>query len=480
MTFRGGTGSGRTPGDVVVVGGSLAGLLAAAALAGPGRTVTVVERDVVADAPAPRPGVPQGRQPHALLYRSLVAVEELLPGFGDDLRAAGAVPVDTGALAWLGELGWSPDSEQFPVLSASRPLIEHVVRTRVLELPGVRTVDGARVTGLSAADADPGSGADPGSPRWSVALEGREALPADLVVDASGRASRLPVWLDALGVPPAAVEQVDARIGYATRTLRLPVDAVGPAGVVIAQLPDQPGGIALPVEGGRWLVAAAGAGDRRPPREPDAWRAYLGALRDPALAEIVDAGELEGEVVVHRQTANVRHRYDRVPGWPGGLVVVGDALCAFDPVYGQGVAVAALEALALRDAVRRDDLTTARGARRFLRRAVRAGALPWAIATGEDLRLPTSEGRVPRATALAGVWTGELARLGTHGDTVAQAALARVYHLMASPLSVYRPSLVARVLRARLRGYGPPVPRPQIVRGAVRGAADVSPPAARP
>ncbi|MFS0704936.1 NAD(P)/FAD-dependent oxidoreductase [Cellulomonas sp. 179-A 9B4 NHS] len=474
MTSHGGTGSGRTPGDVVVVGGSLAGLLAAAALAGPGRTVTVVERDAVADAPAPRPGVPQGRQPHALLYRSLVAVEELLPGFGDDLRAAGGVPVDTGALAWLGELGWSPRAEQFPVLSASRPLIDHVVRTRVRRLPGVRTVDGARVTGLRRED----DGA--GAPRWSVALEGRDALPADLVVDASGRASRLPVWLDALGVPAAAVEQVDARIGYATRTLRLPVDAVGPAGVVIAQLPDQPGGIALPVEDGRWLVTAAGAGDRRPPRDPDAWRAYLGALRDPALAELVDAGELEGDVVVHRQTANVRHRYDRVPDWPGGLVVVGDALCAFDPVYGQGVAVAALEALALRDAARRDDLTTPRGARRFLRRAVRVGALPWAIATGEDLRLPTSEGRVPRTTALAGVWTGQLARLGTHGDTVAHTALARVYHLMASPLSVYRPSLVARVLRARLRGYGPPVPRPQVVRNAVRGDADVSPPVPRP
>ncbi len=478
MTLRTGTGTaaGRTPGDVVVVGGSLAGLLAAAALAAPGRTVTVVERDVVADAPTPRPGVPQGRQPHALLYRSLVAVEELLPGFGDDLRAAGGVPVDTGALAWLGELGWSPRAEQFPVLSASRPLIDHVVRTRVRGLPGVRTVDGARVTGLRR-DGD-GDGA--GGPRWSVVLEGRDVLPADLVVDASGRASRLPVWLDALGVPAAAVEQVDARIGYATRTLRLPVDAVGPAGVVIAQLPHEPGGIALPVEGGRWLVTAAGAGDRRPPRDPDAWRAFLGALRDPALAELVDAGELEGDVVVHRQTANVRHRYDRVPGWPGGLVVVGDALCAFDPVYGQGVAVAALEALELRDAARRDDLTTPRGARGFLRRAVRVGALPWAIATGEDLRLPTSEGRVPRVTALASAWTRELARLGTHGDTVAHTALAAVYHLMASPLTVYRPSLVARVLRARLRGYGPPVARPQVVRRATREAADVPPPGARP
>ncbi|QGQ18193.1 FAD-binding protein [Cellulomonas sp. JZ18] len=462
MTRRGGTGGtqAHAPDDVVVVGASLAGLLAAAALARPGRRVTVVERDVLPDDPVARRGVPQGRQPHALLYRSLVAIEELLPGFGDELQAAGAIPVDTGRLAWLGELGWSPESSQFPVLSASRPLMEHVVRGRVCRLPGVTVQGGLRVAGLRRAG-DPG-----GRARWSVEVEGGDALAADLVVDASGRSSRLPAWLAALGVPAADVEEVDAHLGYATRVVRLPVDAVGPAGVVIAQLPGSPGGITLPVEGGRWLVTAAGAGDQRPPRDPGAWRAFVGALRDPALAEVVDAGEPEGDVVVHRQTANVRHRYDRVRAWPGGLVVVGDALCAFDPVYGQGVAVAALEALALRDAARRDDLTTARGARRFLRRAVRVGALPWAIATGEDLRLPTSDGRVPPVAALASAWTRELARLGTHGDTLAQTTLAGVYHLMASPLTVYRPALVARVLRARLRGYGPPVPRPQVLRGA--------------
>src|SRR5689334_12071615 len=137
-------------GGVVVLGGSLAGLFAAAAAAAAGRHVTVLERDGEPQDMEPRSGVPQGRQAHALLYRGLIAMEELLPGVRQELIDAGAVPLDTGDVAWLGELGWSPIGKPaFEVVSATRPLLEHVVRRRVAALPRVDIRYGLRVDGLA-------------------------------------------------------------------------------------------------------------------------------------------------------------------------------------------------------------------------------------------------------------------------------------------------------------------------------------------
>lgn len=438
--------------DVVVVGAGMAGLLAAAALARDGRTVTLLDRDDLPDDPAPRRGVPQGRQPHLLLHRGLRAIEELLPGFGDDLRAAGAVAVDTGDLAWLGATGWAPTAPELDVLLASRPLLEHLVRQRVADLPGVRVVGGVRVDGLRRGD---------GAPRWWVDVSGAGAWPADVVVDASGRASRLPTWLDALGVAPAPVEEVDAHVGYATVRIRLPADRVGAAGVVVLQQRGRGGGLALPAEGGWWTVTGIGAGEQRPPRDLPALRAFLAALPDDSLARIAAAGPVDGDVATHRQTGNRRHRYDQVRGWPDGLVVVGDALCAFDPVYGQGITVAALEACVLRDTATR--LAAPGGAARVVRAHLRLGTVPWQIATGEDRALAGQP--APRApmSLLAGRWIAELGRMGTHGDVVAQGALSRVYHLVAAPSSLFHPRLVARWLRARVLGYGPAVPRPVVL-----------------
>lgn len=433
---------------VVIVGGSVAGMLAAAALAGPDRAITVLERDALPDRPEPRKGVPQGRQPHVFLHRGLLTIEELLPGFGADLRAAGAVPLDTGHLAWLGESGWAPRAEQYGIASATRPLFEHVLRRRVRALPGVEVRDRTTVGGLRRGWS--------GGPPWWVDTEGGDAVAADLVIDASGRSSRLPHWLQALGAPAARTSQVDARVGYATTEVDVPAGTVAADGIVLLQTPERSGGLALPVEGDRWLVCAVGSGERRPGRERAAFVGSLAALPDPALADLVATSD--GDVAVHRQTGNVRHHYDRVSGWPAGLLVVGDALCSFNPVYGQGVTVAALEALALRD-VAGGPLHT----QRLLRRFARLVDLPWQIATSEDLRYPAAGGRVPRFSALFSRWTRELGRLGAHGDVVAQASMARVYHLMGSPLLLLRPTLVARSLRARRRGYGEPTPRPRVL-----------------
>lgn len=438
---------------VIILGAGLAGMFAAAACTGGGRTVTVLERDTLPSVPDPRAGVPQGHQPHVLLYRGLLALEQLMPGLGAALAGAGAVEIDTGDLAWLGEVGWSLyRSPQFRILSATRPLLEHLVLTRVRGQRGVSVLDGTRVVSVRRGGDSP----------WQVITGDGGVHDADLVVDASGRGSRSPTWLAEAGVGPSVISEVNAHTGYATRVYAVPPGRIEPAGVVVLQRPETlAGGLALPVEGGRWLVAAVGSGEHRPPRDTEEFEAFLRGLPDPALAEVVDSGEPLSEVAVHRQTANRRYHYDRVRSWPEALVVVGDALCAFNPVYGQGVAVAACEALLLRDALQRGWRRDS--GRRLLRDFARLTALPWDIATSQDLRKPTSDGVPSVVAALTGRWTEELNRLSVHGDERAAWALTRVYHLMASPRVLMSPRLMAAAARARISGYGPRNERPRIV-----------------
>ncbi len=437
--------------DVVVLGASFAGLLAGAAAARAGHEVTVVERDEPPAPAQPRPGVPQGRQPHVLLRRGLLAIETLLPGVEEELLALGGVRFNTGAMPWLGEYGWLPQTEWgHDIVSLTRPLLEEVVRARVAALPSVSLVSGTTVTGLR-----------PVGGRWALDVRDGSPLAADLVIDAAGRSSRLPHWLAGLGVEVPEPETVEAHAGYASRTYRgrIPLET----GVVVAALPATgTGGLVLPVEQDRWLVCAVGFGALRPGRDPAAFLDALAALRDPAVLDIALALEPEGEVRVHRQTGNRRYAYGRAGGWRPGLLVVGDALCAFDPVYGQGITVAAMQAEVLGTALQRPPTSLA-GTRRLQRRLAAVADLPWAVATSEDLRMPSSEGEQDRRQRLFSVWTRRLTRLAAGGDEDCTRAFASVYHLMGSPRRLFGPGVVVAVARSCVRGVPAAAARPAVL-----------------
>jgi flavin-dependent dehydrogenase len=324
----------------VIIGASLAGLFAAAAAAAAGARTMIIERDVLPETPVARKGVPQGRQPHVLLFRGFLAAEKLVPGLREDLLGHGAVPFDFGTLAWLGEYGWLPTwIPAYQTVSATRPLLEQLVRERVRNLEGVTVREGARVTELQH-----------DTHRWRVVCEdGGEdggSVSADVVIDASGRGSRLPHWLAELGVPVTEPLMVDAHLGYACQMYRAIEKPPIEIGVVIQATPQTGrGALAIPVEDGHWLVVAGGYGDRRPTRDPAQFDQFLAALPDPAIAELTQQLEPVGDIAIHRQTGNRRNRYGRSRSWPAGLLAVGDAYCAFNPVYGQGITVAACQAL---------------------------------------------------------------------------------------------------------------------------------------
>jgi 2-polyprenyl-6-methoxyphenol hydroxylase-like FAD-dependent oxidoreductase len=422
----------------VVVGASMAGLLAARVLADRFARVTVIERDALPATASVRRGVPQAHHTHVLLASGRAALARIIPELDAALAAAGAPLVDPGVRGrWRGKAGWMvpPGPSDLAMRCASRPLLEHVTRTCVRAHPRVGFRDDLAATGLVA-----GAG---GRIR-GVALAGGDHLAADLVIDACGRASRLPQWLAALGHAAPAEDVVESHAGYASAMVeRLDL----PAPIALLFLPpfgpDQPrGGAVFPIEGGRHLVTLYGIRDDVPPTDEAAWRDFAGSLSSPAIGRALGPASVIGAVRATRTTANRWRRWDLRPP-PPGVIALGDSFAAFNPVYGQGITVAALEALALGDLLDRTG-DAARATREAPRRFARLVRTAWLLATSEDLRFPSTEGaRPPWLRALYRASDG-LQSLCTR-DGAATLAFARVTQMITPPLALAAPRMATRI-----------------------------------
>ncbi len=432
----------------VVLGGSLAGLLAARVLADAYAQVTVIDRDELSEAPMHRRGVPHGRHIHGLLARGQQALEELFPGLTAELIAHGVPAGDLLADARLYFSGHRLRQAHagLVVLCASRPVLEGHVRARVRALPNVTFLDRCDIVGLAATpDRRRVTGA-----RVLRRADGsaEQVLSADLVVDATGRGSRTPVWLEALGYSRPATEQVRIGLGYSTRTYRLPPDALGgDLAVLQAATPQHPRAGALQVlEGDRWLLTLAGMLGDHPPTDPDGFLAFARSLQFPDIYRTIRDAEPLDDPVPFRFPASVRHRYERLDRFPDGLLVIGDAVCSFNPIYGQGMSVAALEALTLRGHLERG---TASQPRRFLRALAHVVDVPWDLAAGGDLVFPGVQGRRTLKVRLINAFIARLHAAAAHDASLAS-AFVRVAGLVAPPQTLLRPGVVLRVLRGSL------------------------------
>lgn len=472
-----------------VVGASLAGLLAAAAVAPRYRRVVVLDKDpslpLGANSAAPRRGVPQSTQPHVLFAGGLAAMERLLPGVGADLAAAGAAPID-----WLSQFAFceagtglsAPPAGAEPgppvrSFSCSRFLLEAVARGALLRAHrNVELRPGSRVAGLLLRrGSDDGGGAESAAVA-GVRLSCGSELGAALTVDASGRGSHCSDWLAAAGVPPSLadppVQRVDAGLGYATRLFTLPPGRPWPSDSVVVLLSHEPPHArrlfyVARLEGRR-LVATLGGYDRDwPPCDPAGWDAFGAALGDGgAFARALAGAEPDpGPAQALRATANVRRLWAPL----AGLAHVGDAATALCPAYGQGMSIAALGAEALGAAVARaadgatggDIELAAAGCGRHP-----AADRAWAMAAGRDAGFAHArggsgaggdgDGLVP---ALVGAhdlpaplaWYFRALRRRAFRDSAVFATLTRVAHLVQPGAELLRPALAARILAAELR-----------------------------
>src|SRR5215207_5783483 len=423
-------GPGKTGGHAVVLGGSLAGLLAARVLARHFGRVTVVERDAYPSDTAVRKGVPQASHVHALMRRGQQVIEELFPGLLGELLAGGAHLVDVpGEVAWLTPAGWGA---RFPsdlhVIGFTRPLLDLHVRRRLADDPRVRILEETETLRLLP---DAGGGGVCGVQCRARRPGGaEEELRADLVVDATGRGSRAPRWLAELGYQAPEETVVNGFLGYASRLYRVPAGfASSWKGAYVQLAPPERtrGGIMLPVEGRRWLVTLLGGGRDYPPVDEEGFLEFARSLPSPVIYDAIKGAEPLTPVRGHRATENRRRHYERLRRQPDNFLVTGDAACAFNPVYGQGMTAAALGALALDESLgeqrRRHPGGKLRGlARRFQKRLAKANAAPWLLATGEDFRYREVEGGAPdAATRLTHRYMDGVVRLATRDVTVRRA-----------------------------------------------------------
>ncbi len=461
----------------VVIGGSMAGLLTARVLAGHLDRVTLIERDALPHEAEHRKGVPQGRQLHALLARGLQIIDRLFPGYRADLLAAGAVPVRLPAdMLMLTPFGWlDRRAPGWEAVSASRPLFENTVRRRLRDLPNVNMLERHEATGIRAL----------GRPGVVDAVRVRNVdtgqehlLEADLVADTAGRGSRTPHWLAELGFPPPEQTEVDPGIAYATRIYRTPDghDADWKAVMLVSQPPSMPRtGYLFPIEDGRWMVSLMGAGGQHPPTDEDGFAEFARSLRDPVIFDAISRAEPVTPIRGHHGTTNRQWHFERMPRWPERFIVLGDAVCAFNPIYGQGMTVAAIGAEALDECLRTHSTRHATGdvngvAARFQRRLARCNADAWMLSTGEDLRFPTTTGAERSApTRALHHYLDRVVTAATRDPQVAD-AYVRALGMLARPSVLFAPHVVATAARTRPQPYvaaaSATVPRPRRPRAA--------------
>jgi 2-polyprenyl-6-methoxyphenol hydroxylase-like FAD-dependent oxidoreductase len=428
----------------IVLGGSMAGLLASRVLSDHFEGVSLIERDALPGLAQQRRGVPQGRHTHGLLASGRNVLEKLFPGISETLLKAGAVTGDiVRDSRWFFEgacLSRPPSG--LNGLLMTRPLLEAAVRERVLANPKVVRCDELAGEELVV---------DRQSGRVTGVRASGQVLLGDLVVDATGRGSRSPQWLEELGYKKPVEDVVQVGLGYTTRFFRRkPTDLNGDTAVVIPPTPKgKRGGVMLAQEGDRWTVTLIAHFGNYAPEELDGFAAFARTLPAPYIHEVVSRNEPLGEAASARFPANIWRRYELLQRFPAGYLVFGDAICSFNPIYGQGMSVAALQAIELENTLVSGDGDLAL-AKTFFRRAAKVIEIPWTIAVGNDLRIPEAVGRRTAGVKLFNWYISKL-HIAAHTDPVAALAFHRVGNLLAPPPSIMRPCVAVRVLWENLR-----------------------------
>lgn len=428
----------------IVVGGSIAGLASARVLADAFKEVIVLERDSIPNEPATRDGAPQTSHPHVLLEAGRATLEDLFPGFCEGVLAGGGLMIDFGTdIEEYNRGGFLADArERYPTYCASRALFEHVVRQQLgaienVEVRGDRQVteylfdsDASAVTGVRVRNGD---------------TEG--TLTADLVVDATGRTSRTPDWLANHGYDTPPTDEVTINVSYRSILLERPSNDRRMR-MVVPTAPRTRGAALIPIEDDRWEVIVQGIHRDDPPTDREGLIEYTEHLPIPMISALLKHQPwVADDIRQYPYPASLRRRYEELFEFPDGLVVTGDAIASFNPIYGQGMSVAALEAVCLHHALVADGVDTIGG--RFFDRAENVVDNVWNIVVGGDFAYPQTRGPRPTGARLTNWYMDRLIRRA-QSDPALSEAFARVTRLEEPPAALLEPEIVWRVLRPTL------------------------------
>ena len=439
----------------LIIGGSVTGMSVARVLREHYDEVVIIERDDLSSELRPRRGVPQSAQPHGLQMRGRAELDELFPGYVETVKQGGGNEVDLGSeMARYTPWGWAPTHPvQVKGLLASRPLMETTIRDLLLrDCPEIRWLKGVRVSGLRFEHVQ-------GIPRvYGVETDSKDEslryIDAELVVDASGRGSKALRWFKEMGLPRPEEWRADSHSNYATRHYRRP-DAASKwwwkAMMVDAVTPDIPSACSIfSVEDDTWIVTAMGMDGQYVPTNEKEWLQHIANLRSPAVSEVIALAEPKTDVIQSRSTHNIWRQMHRWKGEVDGLLLAGDAIGAFNPLYGQGITSAVVGAALLRDLLDAQKRKTGqvhvdhRFARRFYKKHGPILALGWSYSTTFDYRWRSTTGKRPLLVDLQNWMGAQLSEVAMH-DAKLFCALAPLLDFGAKPLSVITPAFVGRV-----------------------------------
>jgi 2-polyprenyl-6-methoxyphenol hydroxylase-like FAD-dependent oxidoreductase len=435
--------------QAIVIGAGMAGLTAAGALADHFDQVLVLERDMLPSEPAHRAGTPQARHVHGLLLSGQRALSELFPGFEQDLALAGAAPIRAGLDVRVERPGYDPFPQRdlgWSGYAVSRPTIEHAVRRRVESRANTTVRQRCRVTEVLAS---PNGRAVTGV-RYENGNGASETIAADLVVDASGRGALTLALLQSIGLARVEETTIGIDLSYATCVFAIPDDAPSEwKGVMtFGHAPhNSRGALMLPLEGNRWMATIGGRHGDVPSGDAEGFLAYARSLRTPTIYNAIRNAKPLNGVARYGFPESVLRHFERLDVFPRGLLPIGDAICRFNPVYGQGMSVAALEARLLRGLIERfgaERDPIAGLASTFFAELQTLIDTPWSVAM-LDFVFPDTRGQRPADFEITLKFGIALTRLAAE-DPAVHKLTVEVQHLL-RPRSVYRdPALMQRVL----------------------------------
>lgn len=438
------------------MGASIAGLWTARALIDHFDEVVLLERDHLPEGPDYRSGVPQNRQYHTLLESGLQQMKEWFPGLDEELISAGAVPYDvTGDIHMSVANRWYPQfSSGSVLLSCSRILLESNIRRRLSENPCIRFVEGVEVIGLQSDEGNHRvTGVRTRPYRGTSTQQASETVhTGDLVVDALGRHSQTPEWLEQMGYLAPKEDEVNSFLGYVTRKYKRKPDA--PMILIVATPPDYPyGGLIFPEENDTMVAFMAGYNKRYPPTDPLEFDAFTGRLGSKYQEALKDAEPLS-QPYGYRGTSSRWRHYEQLERWPERYVVLGDAFCGFNPVYGQGMSVAAMSAAALARHVKNSRGSLDGVAQRTLHEISKITESAWLLATSADLEWPGTEGGTISngAAGRFGRWYINKLLETTLFDKKVRLAFIGVSQLVKPGTSLFAPEIFLRVMKQTLLG----------------------------
>lgn len=431
----------------IVMGASMGGLLTARVLSDHFEKVTIIERDPVQDHPESRKGQPHTRHLHGLLATGLRVMSEYFPDLPQGLKDNGAVFHDfTGGMRWSFDGGYRKNFEiGFPAVTMTRALLEYEVRKRVLAISNISLKDNTAVKQLITSENK--------QKVTGVITEARdgganEILSADLIVDVTGRGTRTPQWLKELGFEPAPESEVKVDVGYSSRVYkRNPKDPRSKHWFIYT--PNAPKetrfGAIFPVDGDRWIVSVGGWHGDHAPTDEKGFNQYIREIPHPDIHNIISHAEPISEIFPHKLPSSIRRHYEKLKRFPLGYLVLGDAVCSFNPIYGQGMTSAALQTSIL-NALLKDNTPLEKLAAPYFKRISNIIDTPWQLAVGEDFRFPRTTGPKPFGQDLLNQYVG-MVHQATLQDEEVCAAFIRVMNLMKPATSLLTPKIIFKVLR---------------------------------